>query len=198
MWIEALSLYFLHPLHPLLKSFISYSCRFISFFYSSFFTLFHFPFILSYSSFRFFLLVSLTSLDVTNSFDVSGLVVFYTIKTSWKSYRSATSLQYSDIKKFHDTLEIILEEKNKQIYDRIPIFPDSKLFHSAPKVSDSEGDLWWNRIIVVVFLVWFSILVLIIEDVFITLYVSWIASYIVFYSHLSYLKITFRVKIGIF
>lgn len=78
------------------------------------------------------------SLDVTRSKEVGGVLVLYTVVTSWRSLRSTVSLQYSDFMEFHITLETALKD-HPLLLGNIPKLPDPKLFTASLKSQDAQG-----------------------------------------------------------
>ena len=78
-------------------------------------------------------------IDVTNSRDICGVAVIYTVKTAWKSFRSSVTVQYNEVKDFHLMLEQILRKNESSICEFLPILPDPKLFTLPSQQSDAEG-----------------------------------------------------------
>jgi hypothetical protein len=69
---------------------------------------------------------------------MGGLLIVYTVVTSWRSLRSALSLQYSDFKDFHTSLEKILKD-HPILLKSMPKLPDPKLFILTSKIPDVQG-----------------------------------------------------------
>ena len=69
--------------------------------------------------------------------------MIYTVVTSWRSLRSTVSLQYSDFKDYHTTLEIALKD-HPQLLSNIPKLPDPKLFTGPPKIQDAQGTVQYS------------------------------------------------------
>ena len=67
---------------------------------------------------------------------MGGLLIVYTVVTSWRSLRSALSLQYSDFKDFHTSLEKILKD-HPILLRSMPKLPDPKLFILTSKTPDA-------------------------------------------------------------
>ena len=78
-------------------------------------------------------------IDVTNSRDICGVAIIYTVKTAWKSFRSSIAVQYSEVKEFHIMLEQILRKNESSISEFLPILPDPKLFTLPSQQLDAEG-----------------------------------------------------------
>ena len=78
-------------------------------------------------------------IDVTNSRDICGVAIIYTVKTAWKSFRSSVAVQYSEVKEFHIMLEQILRKNESSISEFLPILPDPKLFTLPSQQLDAEG-----------------------------------------------------------
>ena len=77
---------------------------------------------------------------MTGSKGIGGALILYSVTSIWTFFRANLSLQYEDVKAFHQSLEKLLE--NRPILSKnIPVLPDPQLFNITSKVKDSQGEL---------------------------------------------------------